>query len=254
MADTAKKDTTVAIDEIWREYSKTHNAELRNVLVENYIPLVKIVAGRLGVSLPNYVDRDDFISTGFFGLLQAIDRYDPARGVKFETYATVRIRGAMLDALRVQDWIPISVRQKAKQYQHAVTKLEDRLGRSATDKEIADELSITEEQLHQLLSDIQVATVVPLEEFSQAEEISSGSTPSFVEEFEKNEAKEILAKAIDRLPEKERLVMSLYYYEGLTLREISVIMKLSEARISQLHTKAIFRLRGSLSELKTTLL
>ncbi len=243
-----------AVEDIWLEYIKTHSLELRNTLVENYLPLVKIVAARLGVSLPSYVDRDDFISTGFFGLLQAIDRYDPERGVKFETYATVRIRGAMLDALRVQDWIPISVRQKAKQYQSALHSLEDKLGRSATDKEIAKELSISEEQLHQLLSDIQVATVVPLEEFSQSEELNSNSTPSFVEDYEKNEAKEMLAAAIDELPEKERLVMSLYYYEELTLREISIIMKLSEARISQLHTKAVFRLRASLSTLKASLL
>ncbi len=249
MSDAAKKE--IDLDEVWREYSKTHSVESRNILVEHYVPLVKIVAGRLGVSLPSYVDRDDFISTGFFGLLQAIDRYDPERGVKFETYATVRIRGAMLDALRVQDWIPISIRQKAKSYQQAVQKLEDRLGRSATDKEIAQEMSITEDQLNHLLSEIQVTTVVPLEEFSQSEEMGSTTTPSFVEEVEKNEAKDILAKAIDQLPEKERLVMSLYYYEELTLREISTIMKLSEARISQLHTKAVFRLRGALAGMKT---
>ena len=241
------------IDEVWKKYINTRNTDVRNILAENYLPLVKIVASRLSISLPNYVDRDDFISTGFLGLLQAIERFDPERGVKFETYATVRIRDSILDALRVQDWIPTSIRQKAKQYQTSLQKLEDRLGRSATDKEIAEELSLPEDEFYQMLSDIQVATVMPLEEFFQSEN-SAGNGTAFVSEFEKSETKEVLAQSIDALPEKERLVMSLYYYEGLTLREISIIMNLSEARISQLHTKGIFRLRSSLSELKENLL
>lgn len=249
MVDFLKKDTN--IDDIWLEYINTRDINLRNTLAEHYIPLVKLVAGRLGISLPNYVDKDDFISTGFFGLLQAIERYDIDRGVKFETYATVRIRGAMLDALRMQDWIPTSIRQKAKQYQNAVSKLEDKLGRSATDAEIAEELSISEEQLGNLLSEIQVATVVPLEDFSQTEEFGSNS---FAEIIEKTEVKELLAKAIDKLPENERLVLSLYYYDELTLREISIIMNLSEARISQLHTKGVFRLRSELEKIKASLL
>ena len=241
------------IDEVWKKYIYTRNTDVRNILAENYLPLVKIVAGRLSISLPTYVDRDDFISTGFLGLLQAIERFDPERGVKFETYATVRIRGSILDALRVQDWIPTSIRQKAKQYQNSLQKLEDKLGRSATDKEIAEELSLQEDEFYQMLSDIQVATVMPLEEFFQSE-TSTGNGTAFVSEFEKSETKEVLAQSIDALPEKERLVMSLYYYEGLTLREISIIMNLSEARISQLHTKGIFRLKAALSELKENLI
>lgn len=242
-----------ALQDLWKEYTQIQSLELRNKLAERYLPLVKIVAGRLGVSLPSYVDRDDFISTGFLGLLQSIERFDPARGVKFETFATVRIRGAILDALRVQDWIPTSIRQKAKQYQSALQKLEDTLGRSATDKEIAQSMSLTEEEFTQLLSDIQIATVLPLEDFSQADDAHFNNGNAFVSDFEKAETREVLAQAIDSLPEKERLVMSLYYYEGLTLREISIVMNLSEARISQLHTKGIFRLRGALADLKETL-
>ena len=248
-----KKENKQSIEQLWQEYVSAHTLEVRNKIAEHYLPLVKIVAGRLGISLPSYVDREDFISTGFLGLLQAIERFDPERGVKFETYATVRIRGSILDALRVQDWIPTSIRQKAKQYQNTVQQLEDKLGRSATDREIAQSLSISEEDLHQLLSDIQVATVLPLEDFSQSEDAGLSSNSAFVSDFEKAETKEVLAQAIDALPEKERLVMSLYYYEGLTLREISIVMNLSEARISQLHTKGIFRLKGSLADLKGTL-
>lgn len=249
MVDSLKKDTN--INDVWLEYAKNHDINLRNILAENYIPLVKLVAGRLAISLPNYVDKEDFISTGFFGLLQAIERYDVERGVKFETYAIVRIRGAMLDALRMQDWIPTSIRQKAKQYQNAVSKLEDKLGRSAADAEIAEELSLSEEQLSNLLSEIQVSTVVPLEDFSQTEEFGANS---FAEIIEKAEVKELLAKSINKLPDKERLVLSLYYYDELTLREISIIMKLSEARISQLHTKGVFRLRSELEKIKASLL
>jgi RNA polymerase sigma factor for flagellar operon FliA len=247
------KDENMLLN-LWKEYAQTRSLQLRNKLAEHYLPLVKIVAGRLGISLPSYVDRDDFLSTGFIGLLQAIERYDAERGVKFETYATVRIRGSILDALRVQDWIPASVRQKAKQYQNALQALEGRLGRPATDKEMARELSISEEQLQTLLSEIQVATVIPLEEFSQAEEGGLGNGGNFADDFERAEVKELLAQAIDHLPGRERLVMSLYYYEGLTLKEISSVMTLSEARISQLHTKGIFRLRIALADIKEALL
>jgi RNA polymerase sigma factor for flagellar operon FliA len=238
----------------WKEYAQTRGLKLRNKLAEHYLPLVRIVAGRLGISLPAHVDREDFLSTGFIGLLQAVERYDAERGVKFETYATVRIRGAILDALRVQDWMPASVRQKVKQDQGALQNFEGRLGRSATDKEIARELSMTEEELQELLSEIQVATVLPLEEFSRAEETGLSNRDSFANDFERAEVKEVLTQAVDRLPGRERLVMSLYYYEGLTLKEISTVMTLSEARISQLHTKGIFRLRNALADIKETLL
>lgn len=239
--------------ELWSNYQATREAEIRDKLVEQYLPLVKLVSARIAIGLPQHVDKDDLTSNGFFGLLDAIERFDIARGVKFETYAVVRIRGAILDALRAQDWLPSTLRQKAKQYEQTVADLENSLGRSATDSEIAKALSISDEQLHVLINQLSSSTLVPLDEFIRTESPTSQIvSPS--QNVEDEEVKSILAKAIDKLPEKERLVVSLYYYEELTLKEISVIMKLSEARISQLHTKAIFRLRGALSRYKLSLL
>mgnify|MGYP000970294641 CR=1 FL=1 len=238
---------------LWAEYQENKNGIIKEKLIERYLPLVKTVAGRIAVSLPQYVDRDDLISNGFFGLLEAIDRYDPARGVKFETYAAVRIRGSILDGIRAEDWVPLSVRQKARNFERTVAELEHKLGRSATDREIATALNISESELHSLVNQLNVATVIPLEEYIKTErEPSQLANPA--QYVELAEVREIIARTIDRLSEKEKLVVTLYYYEELTLREISVIMKLSEARISQLHTKAIFRLRGALSRVKASLI
>lgn len=193
------------------------------------------------------------MSTGFFGLLNAIERFDPQRGVKFETYAIARIRGAILDAIRAQDWVPTSIRQKAKLYEKTVGELENELGRSATDEEIAARMEISLEQFYLLVNQLNAATLIPLEDFINTE-TPSRNLPSPTQHIEEQEVKAILAKAIDKLPEKEKIVVALYYYEGMTLKEISLILKLSEARISQLHTKAIFRLRGALSRYKYSLL
>jgi RNA polymerase sigma factor for flagellar operon FliA len=239
------------IMKLWLEYQQTRKVETREKLIERYLPLVKLVASRIAISLPQYVDKDDLISNGFFGLLDAIEKYDPMRAIKFETYAVVRIRGSMLDAIRAQDWVPTSVRQKAKQYEQTVSQLENKLCRVATDDEIAQALNITLNELYTLLNQLNACTIVPLEEFIKTETSSSHlANPS--EQIEVEEVKQALARAIDKLPEKERLVVTLYYYEGLTLKEISLIMKLSEARISQLHTKSIFRLRGALSRIKSS--
>jgi len=244
----------VKIEEImklWLEYQQSRKVEIREKLIEYYLSLVKLVASRIAISLPQYVDKDDLISNGFFGLLDAIEKYDPMRGIKFETYAVVRIRGSMLDAIRAQDWVPTSIRQKAKQYEQTVSKLENQLGRAATDNEIAEALSISVNELYVLLNQLNASTIMPLDEFIKTETFSAHLTnPS--EQIEIEEVKQALAKTIDKLPEKERLVVSLYYYEGLTLKEISLILKLSEARISQLHTKSIFRLRGALSRIKSS--
>ncbi|MBP2658314.1 MAG: polymerase, sigma 28 subunit, FliA/WhiG [Firmicutes bacterium] len=244
----------VKIEEImklWLEYQQSRKVEIREKLIEYYLSLVKLVASRIAISLPQYVDKDDLISNGFFGLLDAIEKYDPMRGIKFETYAVVRIRGSMLDAIRAQDWVPTSIRQKAKQYEQTVSKLENQLGRAATDNEIAEALSISVNELYVLLNQLNASTIMPLDEFIKTETSSAHLTnPS--EQIEIEEVKQALAKTIDKLPEKERLVVSLYYYEGLTLKEISLILKLSEARISQLHTKSIFRLRGALSRIKSS--
>ena len=240
------------VSALWLRYKDTKSVELRNVLAEHYLPLVKIVCGRLAVSLPPHLDRDDLLSSGFFGLLDAIDRFDPTRNIKFETYAGVRIRGAMIDYLRSKDWIPVTMRQKIRKYEQTVYRLETQLGRSATDKEVAAALEISADELQTLVSQCNSATVIPLEEYlkTDASEAADTNPANSTELFE---LKETLAKAIDRLPEKERTVVSLYYYEELTLKEISLILKLSEARISQLHTKAIFRMRGYLARSKQDL-
>lgn len=237
--------------ELWLAYQQGRKVEIREKLIERYLPLVKLVASRLAISLPQYVDKDDLISNGFFGLLDAIEKYDPMRGIKFETYAVVRIRGSMLDAIRAQDWVPVSIRQKAKNYEQTLAQLENKLGRSAADEEIAEALGVTIAELYTLINQLNVSTVIPLEEFIKTE-TSSNHLVNPSEQIEIDEIKHGLAKAIDKLPEKEKLVVALYYYEGLTLKEISLILKLSEARISQLHTKAIFRLRGALSRIKSS--
>ncbi len=242
-----------SILKLWRDYHANRNPESREKLIENYLPLVKLVAGRVAVSLPQHVDKDDLISNGFFGLMESIERFDPDRGVKFETYAVVRVRGAILDSLRAQDWIPATIRQKARQYEQTVAKMEHVLGRSAQDEEIAGAMKISLSELYTLINHLNISTLIPLEEFARTE-TASQHTPNPSQQLEEEEVRFMLAKSIDKLPEKERLVVSLYYYNGLTLKEISLILKLSEARISQLHTKAIFRLRGALSRLKASLL
>jgi len=244
----------IQIDEtmkLWLAYQQNRNIHIREQLIERYLSLVKLVAGRMAISLPPYVDKDDLISNGFFGLLDAIEKYDPVRGIKFETYAVIRIRGSMLDAIREQDWVPTSIRQKAKQYEQTVSKLENQLGRSATDEEIAEALGITNSELYILLTQLNTSTMIPLEEFIKSE-TSSNHILNPSDHIEVEEVKQALAKAIDKLPDKEKLVVALYYYDGLTLKEISLILKLSEARISQLHTKSIFRLRGALSRIKSS--
>ena len=219
--DSDAKDMTA----LWLKYRENKTVELRNEIAEYYLPLVKIVCGRLALSLPQHLDKDDLLSSGFFGLLDAIDRFDITRNIKFETYAGLRIRGAMIDYLRAKDWLPVSMRQKI---------------RAATDSELAAALSISLEELATLVNQCNAATVIPLEDYLQTEATASTDPTQLFE------LKETLARAIERLPERERLVVTLYYYEEMTLKEISAVMNLTEARISQLHTKAIMRMRGYL--------
>ena len=242
-------ESKIDVTDLWYQYRDTKSVEVRNQLAEHYLPLVKIVGGRLAVSLPPHLDKDDLLSSGFFGLLDAIDRFDISRNIKFETYAGVRIRGAMIDDLRAKDWIPVTMRQKIRRYEQAVYKLETELGRSATDAELAEELEISVSELNALAGQCNAATVIPLEEYLQTDTAEAvDANPADSIEF--LELKDMLAHAIDRLPEKERLVVSLYYYEEMTLKEISLVMHLSEARISQLHTKAIMKMRSYLARNK----
>ena len=240
--------STENIEELWQMYATEKSVTVRNRIAEYYLPLVRLVAGRIAISLPQHVDREDLLSSGFFGLLDAIERYELDRGNKFETYAGVRVRGAMLDHLRAKDWIPVSVRQNIKKYEKAVAHLEGELGRTATDEELAAELDLTIDGLHHLEVQIRSATIIPLEEYLRT--VSPASMEDGpVEHAEWTEVKETLAAAIEKLPEKERIVVGLYYYDEMTLKEIAAILHLSEARISQLHTKAIFRMRGTLARM-----
>ena len=249
MEDSKELDT---IDSLWLSYKAEHTKEIRDRLVEEYMNLVNIIAGRLAISLPPHVDRDDLISSGFFGLMDAVERYEPDRKNKFETYASVRIRGAMLDYLRSKDWVPTSVRSKIKKYEKTVSELENTLGRNASDEEIADALGISMDELNKTVSQMNVATIIPLDNYVRAEMPQSGvDSPSA--NIEKLEMQETLAKAIHRLPEKEKQVVSLYYYEELTMKEISLVLHVSEARVCQLHTKAIFRMRGFLAHTRDSL-
>lgn len=248
-----EQDNAAYVDSLWQKYRRQRTIDTRNQLAEYYLPLVKMVAGRLAISLPSHVDKEDLLSSGFFGLLDAIDRFDFQRKNKFETYAGVRVRGAMLDYLRSKDWVPVTMRQKIRRYEQAVYDLENELGRPAKDEELAERLNISLGELSDLVAQLNSSTVVPLEEYLRTDG-SESPDMSPVESIELRELQDTLAQAIDRLPEKEKLVISLYYYEDLTLREISLIMHLTEARISQMHTKAVFRLRGYLARMKADLL
>lgn len=239
----------IDVSALWRQYKESRTVEVRNQLAEYYLPLVRIVGGRLAVSLPPHLDKDDLLSSGFFGLLDAIDRFDISRNIKFETYAGVRIRGAMIDYLRAKDWIPVTMRQKIRRYEQTVYQLETELGRTATDEEVADALGLSMREFQTLVGQCNAATVIPLEEYLKTDTAESiDANP--VDAIEFLELKDMLTRAIDKLPEKERTVVSLYYYEELTLKEISLIMHLSEARISQLHTKAIVKMRSFLARNK----
>lgn len=226
--------------------------------IEQYLPLVKRIAGRLAISLPQHVDEDDLTGYGVFGLLDALERFDPARGVKFETYATLRIRGAIIDGLRTMDWVPHSARQKLKRIQDAYGEIEARLGRPAHNEEVAEYLHMELKDLEAAINQGQMLTLTSLDEVAVGEEGENAPKTQLIDplaqeafqEIELLEQKKLLAEAIEKLPEKEKMVVALYYQEDLTLKEIAAIMKLSESRISQLHSQAILRLRGRLSRQK----
>jgi len=247
------------IKEIWKKYQETRDPALRETLILTYSHLIKYIAGRLNIYFGSNVEYEDLISYGVFGLIDAIDKYDMNKGVKFETYASLRIRGAIIDSIREMYWVPRSLRQKCKELEKAYWEVENELGRSATDKDIADKLNISVEELHKLLNEVNVSSLISLEDFLEQNyeigvEPTSGRRQDRPEyEAEINELSEILGNAIDKLPEKEKMVLTLYYYEELTLKEISAIMKVSESRISQLHTKAIMRLRGKLARQRSLL-
>ncbi|HUY63650.1 MAG TPA: RNA polymerase sigma factor WhiG [Acidimicrobiales bacterium] len=252
---TTDDDSTV---QLWAEYKKSGDRQLRDQLIVLFSPLVKYVAARVAVGLPQHVDGSDLVSYGIIGLIDAIDRYDPVRKVKFETYAIPRIKGAIIDELRAIDWVPRSVRSKARAVEQAYASLEATLLRTPTDAEVATELGISNKDLQEILRQISFVGVAALDEvFSIGGERSGGASlgdslpdagdgPSAL--FDDKESKEILAQAIKLLGERERTVLSLYYYEGLTLAEIGDILGVTESRVCQIHTKAVLQLRARLTD------
>ena len=246
-----------AVTELWPEFKTTGTRESRDRLILNYAPLVKYVAGRVSVGLPQNIEQADLVSYGIFGLIDAIEKFDTSREIKFETYAISRIRGAIIDELRAIDWIPRSVRSKAREVDRATTKLENKLHRPPTDGELSEELGIGLDELQGMLNQINLVSVVALEELmspggekgekmSLVDTLEDADAPDPVALFESAETRQILAKSVNVLPERERLVITLYYYEGLTLAEIGAVLGVTESRVCQMHTKAVMDLRNKM--------
>ena len=250
----AKSEDT---DGLWRRYKSAPDKDVRDRLILTYAPLVKYVAGRLGAGLPAHVDESDLVSYGLLGLIDAIERFNPERNVKFETYAISRIRGAIIDELRSLDWVPRSVRARARAIERAIAQLEARLMRAPTDEEIAAKLGLSQEELDESLLEISRSSIGALDELWSSP-TGSGDAVALVDaledphavapggEIETTELKETIGEGIAALPEREKLVITLYYYEELTLREIGEVLGVTESRVSQLHTKAILRLKARL--------
>jgi RNA polymerase sigma factor FliA len=251
-----KSDPRTDVSALWDSYKDDDDTTARDALILNYSPLVKYVAGRLASGLPQTVDTADLISYGIFGLIDAIEKFDRARAIKFETYAIARIKGAIIDELRAMDWVPRSVRSRAREIEGAYVVLENKLRRVPSDAEVAEYMNVTVKELGDILAKLSYTSVVSFEELwvggdredgqSALGSIKDEAAEDPVAIFESVEIKNILAEAIDRLPEREKTVIALYYYEGLTLKEIGQVLGVTESRVSQLHTKSVLRLRARL--------
>jgi RNA polymerase sigma factor for flagellar operon FliA len=240
---------------LWERFKASHDDRTRERLIIHYSPLVKFVAGRVGVNLPRSVDQADLVSYGIFGLIDAIDKFEPERGFKFETYAINRIKGAILDELRSLDWVPRSVRARAREMERSMQELEHRLQRTPTDEELAAHMGMPVDDLRDDLAEISNLGVVALDELLSPDSGSSlgdmvadphGLSPEAA--FQKEENRRILADALNRLPERERLVLTLYYFEGLTLAEIGEVLGVTESRVCQIHAKSVLSMRNRMSE------
>ncbi|MEJ7765210.1 MAG: RNA polymerase sigma factor WhiG [Acidimicrobiales bacterium] len=249
-------DDPEAVSRIWEGYKRSSDPAARDRLIVHYSPLVKFVAGRVASGLPQSVDQGDLVSYGIFGLIDAIDKFDIGRGIKFETYAITRIRGAIIDELRSIDWVPRSVRSKARRVEEAYASLEHRLLRTPTDDEVAAEMGISKDELQQLFTQVSFVGLVALDEVmggSDGQSQTLGDTlpdkrdgPGAL--FEGEEMKQILAAAITRLGDREKMVLTLYYYENLTLSEIGKVLGVTESRVCQIHTKAVLQLRSRIKD------
>lgn len=247
-------------EELWKLYRKGHDPKIRDHFVRQYAPLVKYVAGKVAIGMPHNVEFDDLVGFGVFGLFDAIEKFDPEKHVKFKTYAVTRIRGSIFDELRSIDWVPRSVRQKTRELEDTIRELEAQLGRAATDEEIAGAMNLSVSDFQALILRISGTSMLSLNDVwytgEDEDKISIGDSiesptslnPDII--VEKDEIKRVIVEAISELPEKEKKVLVLYYYEDLTLKEIGHVLGVTESRISQLHTKAIMRLRTKLTSVK----
>lgn len=239
-------------NKLWEEYANSNSQEIREQIIMKYSSLVKIVAGRLSMYLGQNVEYEDLVSYGIFGLIDAVDKFDYTKGIKFETYASLRIRGSILDQIRKMDWIPRSLRQKQKKIDNALASLETRLGRNATELELAEEIGISEEELLVWQGQTNLTNIISLDEFVDTngekalDLVRTSSFDAPEEVVEKKELKKLLLESLEILTEKEKKVVLLYYYEELTLKEISYILEVTESRISQLHTRALQKMKSKL--------
>lgn len=242
-------------EQLWEMYQANQTSELREQIILAYAPLVKVVAGRLSMYLGYNVEYEDLVSYGIFGLIDAIDKFDYGKGIKFETYASLRIRGAILDQIRKMDWIPRSLRQKQKKIDAAVSKIEANTGKTASDAQIASELGISDEEYVSWQEQANLTNIISLDEFAENNgekglDTIRGNTFEEPEQvMEKSEMKRMLAETLETLTDNEKKVVLLYYYEEMTLKEISSIMEVSESRVSQLHTKALKKMKGQLGDI-----
>jgi RNA polymerase sigma factor for flagellar operon FliA len=251
------EDELEEVDHLWSEYKRSGDRNARDQLIVRYSPLVKFVAGRVSAGLPQSIEQADLVSYGMFGLIDAIEKFDTDRNIKFETYAITRIKGAIIDELRSIDWVPRSVRAKARAVEQAYASLEASLGRAPTDAEVAGALQISEADLQQIFGQISYIGIVALDEVisggggERGDSVTLGDSLADRGEgpmaaFEVEEMKQILAGAINRLGDREKIVLSLYYYENLTLAQIGQVLGVTESRVCQIHTKAVMQLRGRL--------
>src|SRR4029078_8707121 len=258
-AEAAKQENENALAELWRNFNDSADKELRERLILHYSPLVKYVAGRVGVGLPPHIEQADMVPYAILGFIDAIETFDIERAIKFETYAIARVRGAIIDELRAIDWIPRSVRHKAREVERAYAELEGELHRTPTEAEGGGRMGIKVGDLHHIFSQVSYVNVVALDELlsvggEKGDSLTLGDTledkgaEAPVLAFEGEETKYLLARAINQLPEREKIVVTLYYYEGLTLAEIGQGLGVTESRICQMHTKAVLQLRGKINE------
>jgi RNA polymerase sigma factor for flagellar operon FliA len=241
----------------WRKYRVTHDPDIRERMLVQYLPLVKQIAGRLLISLPKSVTLDELVSSGIMGLISAVENYDYTMGFKFETYAASRVKGAIYDGLRELDWVPRSIRQKARRLERTMEALYKELGRAPTDQEMANKLGVGTDEYRELLDEVAVTSLLSLDEVFVNSKGDSASLSDFLEDhdcrdvqdmIELKELKQATIDTLKELPEQEKLVMALYYYEEMTLKEIGMVMDISESRVSQIHTKAVMHLRSRIKE------